>query len=248
MDASDKNCLLRTNTQELRKTVKLLTIETEKTNLDAGKVTRYFNETFSQLCNLSSLFNQAFPVSQEQQKQRGDLLNIFVDNYKKTNEKVACLGNPFFSSQEVRVSIFEWITSIDTYLRVVESTLSVGEPKFFRTLNFFIEKVGEKLELLESWSLATIYLTAFDIAINRIAKKHDYSPPNEEKNEERWKAKAAFVLKKLEEENKGLGQLEKALTSHLWNLRNKVVHNGYSPNENELELIRKIVTSIIDTL
>jgi TRAP-type C4-dicarboxylate transport system substrate-binding protein len=56
------------------------------------------------------------------------------------------------------------------------------------------------------------------------------------------------LLAKLKEKNIEVSELEKQLPNIFWDIRNKVVHEGYSPTPEELEIITKYIEKILTLL
>jgi len=85
----------------------------------------------------------------------------------------------------------------------------------------------------ENWIVAVSYLQSLEIAINKSIKRLGI----ELKGSFGFKDKFKLVFNKLEEDSKDIARLEEKLPPIFWELRNKVVHSGYEPNEKELNTI-----------
>jgi hypothetical protein len=82
-----------------------------------------------------------------------------------------------------------------------------------------------------NWVIATVYLTAMEIAVKRELKKRG------KEIKEKFKDNFQSLLSCLKEKGVEVTELEKALPSIFWNIRHKVVHEGYSPENGELRTI-----------
>ncbi|MEM0011022.1 MAG: hypothetical protein QW612_05635 [Candidatus Bathyarchaeia archaeon] len=92
----------------------------------------------------------------------------------------------------------------------------------------------------ENWATSIIYLQALEIAINKTLERLNV------------KAEGGFKdkFKKLVEEinDPKFLELEKILPAPFWDLRNKVVHEGYEPSNEELDTIVEWTSRILEKL
>jgi hypothetical protein len=101
-----------------------------------------------------------------------------------------------------------------------------------------------KLSLDERWAAATCYLTAMEIAVNRAVKQLKVADsPNDE-----FGSRYNKVLEVMKERGKPLTGLKKQLPQVFWKLRNDVIHTGYSPTAQELEMVTLWVKEMLHSL
>lgn len=101
-----------------------------------------------------------------------------------------------------------------------------------------------KLSLDERWAAATCYLTAMEIAVNRAVKQLKVADnPNDE-----FGSRYNKVLEVMKERGKPLTGLKKQLPQAFWKLRNEVIHTGYSPTVQELEMVTHWVREMLHSL
>ncbi|MEM2419500.1 MAG: hypothetical protein QXL38_00755 [Candidatus Bathyarchaeia archaeon] len=92
----------------------------------------------------------------------------------------------------------------------------------------------------ENWATSMIHLQALEIAINKTLEKLNV------KAEGGFKDKFKKLVEKIGD-SKFL-ELERMLPDPFWNLRNKVVHEGYEPSNEELNIIVEWTSRILEKL
>lgn len=97
----------------------------------------------------------------------------------------------------------------------------------------------------ERWVVAMCYLSALDIALNRVFKLLELEG---EAEKIQFKDKATKVLEALGRRGFDAGVLLKKLPDDLWDLRNKIVHAGYEPSDKELDIITGAVKELLRLL
>jgi len=112
-----------------------------------------------------------------------------------------------------------------TILNALEQLLDI--PSGLQYLIPLIEKYGVNI----NWIVAITYLSKMEVVVNNALKRLGVSV------EGGFKERVNALLKELEKRGVQFGELEKLLTSTFWDLRNKVVHGGYTPSEKELQII-----------
>jgi len=101
-----------------------------------------------------------------------------------------------------------------------------------------IEKYGVSI----NWIVAVTYLTKMEDAVNKALEELGVS--TEGSFEERIKR----LQRELEKQGAQLGELVTLLPSAFWKLRNKVVHAGYAPNDEELQIIVSAVDTFLEKI
>lgn len=151
---------------------------------------------------------------------------------------ISYLENPqTYSDEEVRRHITEFCKELEG-----------------KTMTFEIE-MGIKDELLllsefsalfpiftPNWIIATIYLTGMEIIVKKELQRRG------KELKDKFKDNFRLLLSCLKEEGVEVAELDKLLTPILWDLRNKVIHEGYSPTDEELKIIREHVTKLMEKL
>ncbi len=102
----------------------------------------------------------------------------------------------------------------------------------------------QKPSLNEGWAAATCYLAAMEIAINKAMGDSKLSADENGDFSKRFNR----LLKIQAEKGKPLTGLSKQLPQAFWKLRNDVIHGGYRPTPEELELIIRWVQEMTQSL
>jgi len=143
----------------------------------------------------------------------------------------------YYKDNDVRRSITDLIFSLDSFITTLTDALSLPLTG--------IAQIGELVStkpagLDENWAVANCYLSAMEIVINKKLKEEGV-----EAEEKDFAYKFRTLLKVLENKGVKVSELEKELPSAFWKLRNQVVHAGYSPTREELDLITTWVRKFI---
>ena len=154
------------------------------------------------------------------------------------------LDNPdYYKDENVRNTITNLSFSLDSFLTALSDSLSLPLTGISRIAELIAMKpVG----LDENWATAICYLSTMEIVVNK--KRHELQLENEKKD---FAEKFGELLKASENRGIKMSELEKELPQAFWRIRHKVVHAGYCPKRDELELIigwvKKIIKSFLLT-
>jgi hypothetical protein len=150
---------------------------------------------------------------------------------------ISRLDSEYYKDKEVKDSIARLVESLEAELTKFESRLGLryGLPKISEFLAIFPQ-------FTDNWAVAVCYLTAMDIMVNKKLEELGLEAGN------KFKENYNQLLEKLKERGIEVSELEKLLPSVFWDIRNKVVHTGYSPNQDELETITIYVGKVLTTL
>jgi hypothetical protein len=151
---------------------------------------------------------------------------------------ISSLDSPeYYKDKDVKESIARLVESLEAGLSTLERQLNLKEG---------VCKISEFLAIFpqftENWSVAICYLTAMEIMVKNKLKEVGLEPVKEFKNNYQ------MLLAKLKDKNIKVSELEKQLPNIFWDIRNKVVHEGYSPTSEELEIITKYIERILTLL
>jgi hypothetical protein len=151
---------------------------------------------------------------------------------------ISMLDSPqHYKDEKVKETIIRLIEILETMITKLELKLNLKQGVY---------KISEFLTTFsrfsENWAVALCYLTSMEIMVKDKLKKLGLEV------EEEFKKNYEKVLKKLKEESIQVSELEKRLPNIFWEIRNKVVHEGYSPTSDELETIIKYVEKVLTLL
>jgi len=131
------------------------------------------------------------------------------------------------------------ISKLSSLLASIESSLGISlhEAVKISELLGIVDRWG----MSERWAVAACYLTALEIVVNKKLKELGIE------SSDKFKEKFRQLVKALSEKGVDVGELEKKLPEVFWELRNKVIHEGYEPKEDELNTIVEWTMKIIET-
>jgi len=147
----------------------------------------------------------------------------YLENPQTYNDKVVkdALSN-FCKDIESRVMVFEMEYGIKDELLLL-GEFSSSHPSF-----------------TPNWMVATVYLTAMEISVKNELEKR------KEEIKKEFKENLQLLLKHLKDEGVKITELEKILPTIFWDLRHKVIHEGYSPSDEELKIIIEYITRLME--
>jgi len=151
---------------------------------------------------------------------------------------ISRLDSPeYYKDKDVKENISRLVENLEAELSKVEVKLNMkyGLPKISEFITTFPQ-------FTDNWAVAACYLTAMDIMVNRKL---------EELGLERgtgFRDNYNKLLEKFKEQNVEISELEKRLPNVFWDIRNKVIHLGYSPTYNEVETITSYIEKVLGTL
>ena len=151
---------------------------------------------------------------------------------------ISRLDSPeLYKDKEVKESISRLVENVEAELSKVEVKLDMkyGLPKISEFIATFPQ-------FTDNWAVAACYLTAMEITVNRKLEELGLEGGTG------FRDNYNKLLGKLKEQNVEISELMKRLPSVFWDVRNKVIHLGYSPTHNELETITTYIEKILGPL
>lgn len=153
-----------------------------------------------------------------------------------------------YPDSQIRNRIFQIIYGLgmemnyaETYMLAVNQSISP-----LAKILEFIEK--KPLGLDEKWVAAACYLSAFDIMLNKKREHLKISKKPEDEKKISFYDKFDEVVKILESKNGEQSKLVKQLPKVFWQIRVDVIHYGYVPTQEELDLIIKWSNNIMKVI
>ncbi|TDA41939.1 MAG: hypothetical protein DSO07_01920 [Thermoproteota archaeon] len=143
----------------------------------------------------------------------------------------------YYTDIDIRRSITELISSLNLSITLLTDALSLTLTGIAQIEELISNKF---IGLSERWAVAICYLSAMEIIVNRKLQKEGIKMDGKD-----FADKYKALLRILENKGVKVSKLEKELPSAFWKLRNQVVHAGYNPTPEELDLITTWVKKII---
>ena len=149
-----------------------------------------------------------------------------------------------YDNAYVRRALSDLIVSMHSFADLLNSDILAKFNQGLVDLRVLGEFAGTKpFGLDERWLIANSYLSALEIAVNRKRKELDVQAGKRD-----FAERFSELVKALEQNGIELSGLERQLPSVFWRIRNEVVHQGYSPDQQELSLIVDWVKRILASL
>jgi len=138
---------------------------------------------------------------------------------------------------DIRNKVFQLITGLTVeinYFEIYMIALNQAISPFAKILEFIAEK---PLGLDEKWVAAVCYLSAFDILVNRKRKELGIAKKPEDEKKLDFYTRFDALVKELESRSGELSKIVKQMPKLFWPIRVDVIHYGYVPSQEELDLI-----------
>jgi len=151
---------------------------------------------------------------------------------------ISFLDHPeHYKDEDIKDEIVSLVENLEVSISKLERQLGLKQG---------IVQISEFLstfpQFTENWSIAVCYLTAMEIAVKNKLKELGLMPTGE------FKKDYEKLLANLKDKGIEVSELEKQLPKIFWDIRNKVVHEGYSPSFEELEIITKYIEKLLALL
>jgi hypothetical protein len=153
-----------------------------------------------------------------------------------------------FPDSKIRNDIFQLligctieVNHFETYM--LASDQAIGP--FGKILEFIATK---PLGLDEKWVAAACHLSAFDIMINKKREKLKIAKKPDDEKKIDFYTKFDEVVKVLESKKGELSKIVTQLPKVFWQIRVDVIHYGYVPTQEELDLIVKWSNEIMKVI
>jgi len=190
-------------------------------------------------------------------KRPEELLKETLNWDSEITEAISLLERPELKDENIKDVIVSLAEDLEVSINKFEHILD---------LKSGIIKISEFLsafpQFTENWSIAVCYLTAMEIVVKNKLKELGLMPtgefkkdavenkPKEQEQEPTRGFKKHYedLLKYLKNKGIEVSELEKQLPKTFWDIRNKVVHEGYSPSFEELEIITKYIEKLLALL
>jgi len=97
---------------------------------------------------------------------------------------------------------------------------------------------NKSVSLTEPWVIANCYLTGIDVKVNKLREKFKITHPTEKKEmnipfDQRYKQ----LVDEMKKNGYTISEVLGSLANHFWDMRTKIIHYGFVPNQKELQLI-----------
>jgi hypothetical protein len=165
------------------------------------------------------------------------LAKTFDPAKKKIKKLLDLLDAPDSNDWEIR-------NVLERFIQPGESLLTMLQEVFFRGLagrDLISELIGRRpAGINENWAASVCYLSAMEIVVNRKFKEMGLGGSVREGFQNRFQK----IVSSLREQGVRVGELDTLLQSAFWEIRHKVVHEGYCPTHEETQQIVEWVNRV----
>jgi hypothetical protein len=141
-----------------------------------------------------------------------------------------------YSDRSLRSLIAEFCQNLENIIILLEDEFGVRSE-----LLLLAEFSSLFPTFTSNWIVATIYLTAMEISVKTGLRQRG------KEIKDNFKENFQLLLSCLKGEIE-ITELEKLLPPLFWNIRNRIIHEGYSPTDEELEIIGEYVIKLMSKL
>jgi len=233
--------------ENIAKIKKLLNELRELSNtrpIDRGRCIQILSELYAPSSALVTSFityltkHKEFNKLLAEKLKEKDWVNSFTDAIDMTME--VCSQNEY-SDDKITYIISKFYGSVKSLLSSIELLFDIPSG-----LQYLVSLI-EKYKFDNNWIVAVAYLAAMEVAVNRKLKELGVSVKSKD-SKDHFNNRVDALLKELEKRGVQLGELEKLLPDDFWRLRNEVVHGGYTPSDEELQIIVTAVSNFLEKI
>jgi hypothetical protein len=173
-----------------------------------------------------------------------DSIEEIIPSYTEFSSLKSYLSSSTYSDDAIKSYISDLVKRMDrTLITATQLTEKLGV--LYPSIPAIYELLGSFPELFtQNWVVATCYLSALEIALNKKINALQIAIGEEGK----FKTKYDKVLQEIQKQGIQIPEMDKELPKLFWDIRHKVIHEGYSPTDEELNLITKYSMRILKLL
>jgi len=160
-----------------------------------------------------------------------------------------------YKDEDIKKNIIDFYKGLDSKLIPLEKILELK-----RGLPLISELTSRFPQFTENWAIATVFLSAMEPAVKESLSKrgekiedeskenlsHSRGKGTEKEPKESFLEDVRKLFAILKKEGKHIGSLDEELPPAFRKLRNKVIHDGYSPTDEELRMVITYVMNFLE--
>jgi hypothetical protein len=166
------------------------------------------------------------------------LAKAFEPAKKKIRKLLDLLDAPDSNDLKIR-------RDLEGFIQPGESLLTMLQEIFFRGLagrDLISELIGLRpAGINENWAASVCYLSSMEIVVNRKFRDMGLEGSGREGFQNRFQK----IISSLSDQGIRVGKLDALLQSAFWELRHKIIHEGYCPTHEETQQIVEWVKKVL---
>jgi hypothetical protein len=155
----------------------------------------------------------------------------------------------YYDDTKIKNSIYDLVGSLELAAKIFDSKIfaPLGNPTdSMSKIAIFVSR--KQFGLDDKWALAACYLSAIDIVVNKKREELGLIKDPEKDRTVSFNDRFDKLIEAIESKHGELKTINKQLPKSFWKIRTDVIHYGYAPNQDELNLIVDWSQKIIDSL
>lgn len=233
------------NLNKLKTTIEKIKQEARQNRINGDECRYLMSELKNILHSIKINFNKIPTNSQENQE-------INFSDYERKIDLIMFELNDvnlnLFDQTSLKNTIYGLINDLYIIINVFDSFVP-SELNKISALSRIRELIGSNiLKLDENWAIATCYLSAIDIVINNKRKEFGLIQDGNIEKKKNFDQRFDELIKAMDSDNIQISKVIKQLPKSFWKIRTDVIHYGYSPSFEELEIILEGSKNIINEL
>lgn len=144
----------------------------------------------------------------------------------------------YYDDKKVKEDLSRFVENLETELTKIEAKSDIGK----YGLQMIAEFTATFPIFTENWAIAACYLSALEIVVNKKLEDLGLSL------DAGFKEKYRKLLEELKNREIEVSELERKLPEIFWDIRHRVIHSGYPPSIDELDLITTYIGRVLKTL
>jgi len=240
----------------LRSDVKALVelIDSIEKYIDKIKVEIGYQQMFKQLPPaLAVIFAILLAFSESARRLKYDF-EQHVSNLKYIIAKLPqqySFGNYVYSDSSIKKELYEELSSLLEHLRTLEIRMeselhrmgytTIKHVPAISILDLVTFHVSDWPGLNDKWVCAATHLAALEVSVNKVCSEFNIKA-------DEFKARLNKLVQHMRRCGIEVSKIEKDIVSRLYDYRNRVLHGGYIPTDEELSYIINVVPKFIQAV
>ena len=157
-------------------------------------------------------------------------------------------GGYVYSDNSIRAELYQEITSVLEHIKMLDIRIEnelykMGYPvlkhlPMVTVIDLITFHVNDWPGLDNKWACAAIHLAALEVCVNKVCSELNIEADT-------FKDKLEKLVQHMKKYGIEVSKIEKDVVSRLYDYRNKVLHGGYIPTDDELGYILNVVPKFI---
>lgn len=172
-------------------------------------------------------------------------------------KKYPSFSEYMYPEQQILERLYELISDIKTHMDSLDISIEnelyqygYGKVRHIPIALIFdlvTFKVRDWPGLNDKWACAACYLASLEVAVNKACKEWNIKVKDATRTDE-FKKKLDAITQIMKQKGLEIIKIEKDIVSRLYDYRNRVLHGGYIPNDEEFAYIVKIIPKFIQNI